>query len=334
MQAIGLTEREIKLALVDPKHSSLTVTSRLDAFIDGHMVKFVEYNAENPSSLTDQAGLNEILLEVGAMREMTSRYQLTQFRPDEYLLSALLNTFREWGGSGVPNIAILDWRDLPTADEFVLLKEFFVSRGVPTVVCEPEQLEYKEGRLRCGGFPIDIVYKRVIINELLARCDDSHPLIRAYIAGDVCLVNSFRCKLVHKKASFELLTDEANEGWFTAREREVIRQTVPGRGASSSERRNTKGGAVIWLTISGSIDRNSSLSPTTTTVVVAFCLVIAHPRRSGMWLYRRHSRATMWSRKRSNSEQKFFLSLGRALGPCSRCTSTQTHFSFMAVSRA
>ena len=227
MQAIGLTEREIKLALVDPKHSSLTVTSRLDAFIDGHKVKFVEYNAENPSSLTDQAGLNEILLDVGAMREMTSRYQLTQFRPDEYLLSALLNTFREWGGSGVPNIAILDWRDLPTADEFILLKEFFVSRGVPTVVCEPEQLEYKEGRLRCGAFAIDIVYKRVIINELLARCDDSHPLIRAYIAGDVCLVNSFRCKLVHKKASFELLTDEANEGWFTAREREVIRQTVP-----------------------------------------------------------------------------------------------------------
>jgi hypothetical protein len=28
----------------------------------------------------------------------------------------------------------------------------------------------------------------VIINELLAACDDSHPLIRAYLAGDVCLV--------------------------------------------------------------------------------------------------------------------------------------------------
>jgi hypothetical protein len=93
MPSVGLTEREIKLALVEPKHSSLTVTSRLDAFINGHKVKFVEYNAENPSGLTDQSGLNEILLEVGAMRDMTSRYQLTQFRPAEHLLNALLSTF-------------------------------------------------------------------------------------------------------------------------------------------------------------------------------------------------------------------------------------------------
>ena len=34
-----------------------------------------------------------------------------------YLLKALLNSFREWGGAGVPNIAILDWEGLPTADE-------------------------------------------------------------------------------------------------------------------------------------------------------------------------------------------------------------------------
>ena len=190
-------------------------------------MKFVEYNAENPSSLTDQTGLNEILLEVGAMRDVSKRYQLRQFSPEKHLLNALLNTFRQWGGAGAPSIAILDWNGLPTAHEFVMLEEFFPSQGIPTLICAPEQLEYENGRLRCGSFPIDLVYKRVIINELLAACDDSHPLIRAYLAGDICLVNSFRCKMVHKKASFELLTDEANAGWFTAREKEVIRRTVP-----------------------------------------------------------------------------------------------------------
>ena len=227
METVGLTEREIKLALVEPKHSASTVTSRLDAFVHGHGVKFVEYNAENPSSLTDQRGLNEILLEVGAMQDVLKRYQLRQFSPEKQLLNALLNAFREWGGAGAPSVAILDWNGLPTAHEFVLLEEFFASQGISTIICAPEQLEYENGRLRCGSFPIDLVYKRVIINELLAACDDSHPLIRAYLAGDVCLVNSFRCKMVHKKASFELLTDEANAGWFTAREKEVIRRTVP-----------------------------------------------------------------------------------------------------------
>jgi hypothetical protein len=227
METVGLTEREIKLALVEPKHSAATVTSRLDAFVHGHEVKFVEYNAENPSSLMDQTGLNGILLEVGAMRDISTRYQLRQFSPEKHLLKALLNSFREWGGTGAPNIAILDWNGLPTAHEFVLLEELFASQGIPTLICAPEQLTYENGRLRCGSFPIDLVYKRVVINELLAACDDSHPLIRAYLAGDVCLVNSFRCKMVHKKATFELLTDEANAGWFTAREKEVIRRTVP-----------------------------------------------------------------------------------------------------------
>ncbi len=227
MESVGLTDREIRLALADSGYATPAVTTRLDAFVHGDEIKFVEYNAENPSSLTDQAGLNDVLLEVGAMRATAERYKLRHFSPVESLLNALLDTFREWGGVGAPNVAIVDWEGLPTADEFVLLRIFFAGRGVPAVICTPEQLEYEKGRLRCGEFPIDLVYKRVIIHELLARCDDSHPLIRAYLAGDVCLVNSFRCKMLHKKAGFELLTDEANASWFTPREREVIRRTVP-----------------------------------------------------------------------------------------------------------
>jgi uncharacterized circularly permuted ATP-grasp superfamily protein len=43
----------------------------------------------------------------------------------------------------------------------------------------------------------------------------------------VCLVNSPRCKPLHKKAAFELLTDEGRAGWFTPGEREVIASCVP-----------------------------------------------------------------------------------------------------------
>ncbi len=227
MKTIGLTEREVNLALVDPKYSATAVTSRLDAFVYGHEIKVVEYNAENPSSLTDQTGLNEILSEVAAMRTTAEYYRLRQFSPVESLLKALLRTFHEWGGIGVPNVAILDWEGLPTAEEFVLLQEFFTAHCIPTVICNPSQLEYESGKLRCGKFTIDLVYKRVIINELLARCDDSHPLIRAYVHGDVCVVNSFRCKLAHKKAVFELLTDETSANWLTAAEKQVVKRAIP-----------------------------------------------------------------------------------------------------------
>jgi hypothetical protein len=227
MDRVRLREQERRLALIDPGFAHPTITSRLDAFVYGDEVKFVEYNAENPSSLPDQEGLNQLLFEVGAMQRLSERYRLCQFSPMAALLEALLLTYQEWGGKGAPNTAIVDWADLPTANEFLLLRNYFASRGVPTIICAPDELEYEGGRLRRGDFPIDLVYKRIVIHEFLARCEENHPLIRAYINHDVCFVNPFRCKMLHKKAAFELLTDEAYARWFTPTEREVIRRTVP-----------------------------------------------------------------------------------------------------------
>lgn len=227
MERLGLTDAERRLAIVHPGFSHPAITTRLDAFVHNDEVKFVEYNAENPSSLTDQAGLNQVLFEVPALRALSERYRLQQFNPVAGLLEALLTTYREWGGHGVPHIAILDWEDLPTASEFVLLRNYFIGSGVPTIICSPDQLEYSDGKLRRDGFTIDLVYKRVVIHEFLSRYDENHPLVRAYLKGDVCLVNPFRCKLLHKKASFELLTDEGHAHWFTPEEREAIRGSVP-----------------------------------------------------------------------------------------------------------
>jgi hypothetical protein len=228
MERTGMNERLRRLALIDPGYKCPAVTTRLDAFLKGAEIKFVEYNAENPSSLPDQAGLNQLLFETSAMQQLAERYRLRQFDPVGALLESLLETYHEWSGSGrAPNIAILDWADLPTMHEFILLRNYFAGRGVPTIICEPDELEYRDGTLRRGDFRIDLVYKRVTINEFLARYDDRHPLLRAYASRDVCLVNSFRCKALHMKASFELLTDEGNAHWFTPAEREVISRTVP-----------------------------------------------------------------------------------------------------------
>lgn len=227
MDELGLTEAERSLALVDPGFTGAGITTRMDGFVHGEEIKFVEYNAENPSSLSDQEGLNRVLSELPEMRTFAQRYPLQQFSPVEKLLDALLATYREWGGVEGPNVAIVDWNNLPTANEFVLLRDEFVRRGVRTMICSPDELEYSNGRLHCGDFRIDLVYKRVIIHELLARYDQNHPLVRAYVKRDVCVVNPFRCKIMHKKASFELLTDDARQSWFTAVEQKAIRASVP-----------------------------------------------------------------------------------------------------------
>jgi glutathionylspermidine synthase len=247
MTQLGLTEAEQKLAMIDPGFTGAAVTTRLDGFVHQADIKFVEYNAENPSSLSDQQGLNRLLFELTAMSIFAQRYRLQEFSPVERLLTTLLATYREWNGAaGVPNIAILDWKNLPTANEFILLRNHFAARGVPTIICSPDELEYNGNRLRCGDFEIDLVYKRIIIHEFLARYDETHPLVRAYANHDVCLVNPFRCKIIHKKASFELLTNEAHENWFTSRERKAIASTIPWT-RRMAHRRTTHNGRRIEL---------------------------------------------------------------------------------------
>ncbi|MBV9214789.1 MAG: hypothetical protein JO053_01325, partial [Acidobacteria bacterium] len=52
-------------------------------------------------------------------------------------------------------------------------------------------------------------------------------LLNAYAAGKVCLVNSFRSKLVHKKAIFAVLTNEKYEHLFDSDEITAINEHVP-----------------------------------------------------------------------------------------------------------
>lgn len=228
MELLGVTEREARLARIDPGYRALCVSSRLDAFLTETGFQFLEYNAESPAGIGDQMVLDEVLGMVPHVREFLEENDGWSPEPHRRLLGAMLDAYREWGGThDRPRIAVVDWAGVPTESEFAILARFFESEGYPTVIADPRDLEYRNGVLEAGGARVDILYKRIIIHELLATCDDSHPLLRAYADRAVCLANSFRVKLVHKKASFAILTDPEFEGLFTAEQLAVIREHIP-----------------------------------------------------------------------------------------------------------
>jgi hypothetical protein len=116
---------------------------------------------------------------------------------------------------------------VPTWTEFEILRDAFAAAGVPTVICDPCDLEFDGGVLRAQGQVIDLVYRRVLINDIVARPDESAALVRAYETRAVCVANTFRCKLPHKKALFAVLTDAANARRFSPMEHAVIAAHVP-----------------------------------------------------------------------------------------------------------
>jgi uncharacterized circularly permuted ATP-grasp superfamily protein len=118
-------------------------------------------------------------------------------------------------------------KDLPTQKEFELFKDYFESQGCTSLICSPDELEFSGGRLIYKGVEIDIVYKRLLVNEYLPIIDEFPALVDAYRAGAICMVNNFRSKLVHKKAIFAVLTNERYANLFNEAELAAIHAHVP-----------------------------------------------------------------------------------------------------------
>ena len=227
LSVLGPTERETRMARIDPGYSRLCVSSRLDSYLSDAGFQFLEYNAETPAGVGDQMQLEKVLFPLEHLEQLFER---AHWRPAPHrrLLLTLLDTYREWGGEEErPHIAIVDWKGVATESEFRVLQQYFSSEGYESIIADPGELRFDHGHLSANGFRIDIVYKRVIIHEFLEQCDDSHPLALAYADRRVCLINSFRTKLAHKKASFAVLSDPQYSGLFTTEEIEVFRKHIP-----------------------------------------------------------------------------------------------------------
>jgi hypothetical protein len=81
--------------------------------------------------------------------------------------------------------------------------------------------------LYAGDFRVDVIYKRVLITELVERGGMDHPVVRAVLDNNVCMVNPFRCKILYKKTSLAVLSDERNEHLFDKEEMRAINDHSP-----------------------------------------------------------------------------------------------------------
>jgi glutathionylspermidine synthase len=235
MDQVDLTPEERELVLVDPGFEEPSPSARLDSFWSERDWRFVEMNAESPAAIAYEDVLAEVFLELPAIQGWVkdNRYMLHPlFARDRFMqeIEQVWSEFRSNRGGGPnerPNIAIVDWDGVSTATEFDLFKEYFEKQGLPTIITDPRRLEFRDGRLWADDFVIDIYYKRVLTSELLSDPAAAKPTIEAYKAGAVCVINSFRAKLLHKKLSFALLHDDANAHLFSASEREAILNHIP-----------------------------------------------------------------------------------------------------------
>ena len=227
-RALGVTEAEEPLIRIDPGYGTASTASRLDAFLLPGSLRFAEYNAESPAGPAYTQRLCELFDALPLMARFKEGRRVSFHRAIPRLLEALLASYREWGGrASPPRVAIVDWREVPTWSEFEIIAGAFEAAGVPTVVCDPGELSFDGRTLAAGGRRVDLVYRRVLLNDIVAQPGPCAALVDAYAARAVCVANTFRCKLPHKKAFFAVLTDPAHAALFSDAERASIREHVP-----------------------------------------------------------------------------------------------------------
>jgi len=226
-----LLPAEKMLAAVDPGYPFLSVTSLIDTHLNNGTLRFARYIPDTPTGVAYGEELSDLFYESAPVKQFRKKYHLEKLPGSRYLLAAVLKAYKEWGGkTKKPNVAILEFRQpfqTTASGESNLIANIFRRDGLQVEVVSPDQLEYRNGVLRRGDSAIDLIFRRIKVQEFLVRFDLSHPLLRAYREHAVCVVNNFRSELAQKKAIFDLLTDESITAGFPAAERRVIKEFVP-----------------------------------------------------------------------------------------------------------
>lgn len=228
MDALVLTSAERELVSIDPGAGPASTAARADAFLLPDSLHFAEYNGESPAGAGYSQRLCELFDASATMARFKEAFETRYYTPIAELLDALLQTYRDWGGTArPPHVAIVDWRNVPTWSEFELLASAFSAAGVPATVHAPEELAFDGSTLAAGGQRIDLVYRRVLVNDIVARPNECRALVEAYRRRSVCVANTLRCKLAHKKAFFAVLTDDRFAHLFDAADLAAVRAHVP-----------------------------------------------------------------------------------------------------------
>jgi len=230
LNELGMEPWEIELASIPTNMVRLSANARLDAFLTADSFQFVEINGESPAGIAYINELGTIYRDLPIFQRFEETFPTRFVSPLQHTVQSFLRIYREEfeGEEMNPTFAIVDrLGDVPTMDEFQLIKRYLERGGFPCVIVDPRELDCQDGWIVADGQKIDILYRRLLLTEFHEIRDECPAFLEGYRAQKTCYLNSFRAKLVHKKAIFSFLTDERYTHILTEPQREAIKEHIP-----------------------------------------------------------------------------------------------------------
>jgi uncharacterized circularly permuted ATP-grasp superfamily protein len=246
---LGMEDWEIELAGLPTNIIDLSAMARMDAFFTAASFKFVEVNGESPAGMGYVHELGRIYRSLPVFQAFERTHPVRFISPLEHVTNGLVQCYHgQWDGKEEkPTFAIVDHLDVPTIHEFRIVQAYLERQGFACEISDPRDLEVRDGWIYANGRRIDLLYRRLLMNEYYEIREDCAAYLEGYRARKTCYVNSFRSKMLHKKAIFVFLTDDRFARVLSPEERTAIDAHIPWTRRLRDQRTTYRGQEVDLL---------------------------------------------------------------------------------------
>ena len=225
---LALPALEDELIRIEPGFPRPMRICRLDAFLSGYDLKFLEFNADSPAGVGYTDVLCEGLTTAIALPRVRAEFDTAYTPMLPEVIATLLDAYGHVRARASelperPRLALIDCAGSPSVPEFRIVCAAAAAAGVEAVHATLEEVRYDGSVLRVGGEPTHLIYRRCLIEDL----GDHRDLVEAARDGRIALVNPFRSRVANNKKLFALLEDPRFAHLVLADEADVIARTIP-----------------------------------------------------------------------------------------------------------
>ena len=190
---------------------------------------FCEFNTDGSSAMNEDRELHNAQRLSEGYRNFTANHRTRRCELFDSWVNTVVRLWRRRGETGpLPAVAIVDYLECGTVNEFEIFRSRFEAAGLPAEVCDVRDLRL-DGRTLTGpaGRPIQVIYRRAVTSDLLAHLEESRAMIEAARAGAVLLLGDFQTQIVHNKELFRVLHRPETAALLTQQERQYIAVHLP-----------------------------------------------------------------------------------------------------------
>lgn len=212
---------------------SLLPMARIDFFYNEETgaYKYCEFNTDGTSAMNEDRELNLAQQLSTVYKNFRAQHQTRTCELFHSWVKALCAVYRRARHTeAAPYVAIVDFMDCGTVNEFEVFQSYFIEDGVPAEVCDMRSLRYNAAEKTLygpGGHKIDAIYRRAVTSDILERYEECAALLAAVRDDAVLLVGDFHTQLVHNKTIFRILHEPQTQAMLTPAEQAFVQAHVP-----------------------------------------------------------------------------------------------------------